>query len=605
MRGITSGLEPRRYAEGDLVEEESGMFDGMMDFFKEYGPMASLPMAAYEYATDPEKAKERYTKEGLMERHDIFKENIFDYEDPMEYATLPLYFAGPTGIAANRAIKAGRIANKTAKAGKAYKPGGLENILGSKAVSMGVPAATLATEVGYSLATDPEMKDIFSNDAVDDAQEDLETVTNDQKEKEEKEKEDASLTDEEKFMNGLGALFQSFGASQGVGDAPTGIKGGMIKGTAINTPEITRYQGGGIADMMPQEPMMMADGGIAHFAKGKEVVVKKIIKQTAKQIKAAKDKAAKTKATKEANKAAKEAQEAASKTKALEVAKETASMPVRPDPKYLDFIAKASPGSAAAILASSKAAIKAGKGIKRNIKPILGSAAVASVPVGIAGGLYSAFSGDENPVVPPKDSTIAAEVKLPDDSLRDILYNKSLARAQAAGREDPSFIDYVASFPGGFSEKSNKDPEFQRQMMAGFLAMMKPTEGFVPRNAFVDFGEAAMAEGARQEGEIPDQLKLMERFKDDPELLDSYRKYSRSLKPLSAVDKELEMMAVERNIRKLVYGDKAKDSKKIYDKPAEGETLGMPIPSSKLYQMYLDADENYETVRAQVTGDGS
>jgi hypothetical protein len=39
----------------------------------------------------------------------------------------------------------------------------------------------------------------------------------------------------------------------------------MIKGTAINTPEITRYQGGGIADMVPQEPMMMAGGGIAQF----------------------------------------------------------------------------------------------------------------------------------------------------------------------------------------------------------------------------------------------------------------------------------------------------------------------------------------------------
>jgi hypothetical protein len=65
-------------------------------------------------------------------------------------------------------------------------------------------------------------------------QEDLETVANDQKEKEEKEKEDASLTDEEKFKkNGflekMGQVFQSFGASQGVGDAPTGIEGGQLR----------------------------------------------------------------------------------------------------------------------------------------------------------------------------------------------------------------------------------------------------------------------------------------------------------------------------------------------------------------------------------------
>ena len=166
-------------------------------------------------------------------------------------------------------------------------------------------------------------------------------------------------------------------------------------------------------------------------------------------------------------------------------------------------------------------------------------------------------------------------------------------------------MDYLASFPKSYTDKIRSDPEFAQQMMAGFLAMMKPTEGFVPRNAFVDFGEAALAEKARQEGEVPDQLKLMDKLSKDPELLNAFKKYSRSAKPLTAVDQELEMMAVERQIRKLLYGDDAKDSKKIYDKPAEGEALGLPIPSSRLYQMYLDASENLEAVREKVTGDGS
>ena len=66
----------------------------------------------------------------------------------------------------------------------------------------------------------------------------------------------------------MGQVFEAYGASQGVGSAPAGIEGGMIKGTAINTPEITRYQGGGIAGMMPQEPMMMAGGGMVPGVNG-------------------------------------------------------------------------------------------------------------------------------------------------------------------------------------------------------------------------------------------------------------------------------------------------------------------------------------------------
>ena len=52
-------------------------------------------------------------------------------------------------------------------------------------------------------------------------------------------------------------------------------------------------------------------------------------------------------------------------------------------------------------------------------------------------------------------------------------------------------------------------------MMAGFMAMMKPTEGYVPRNALVDFGEAAMAEGVRQEGALSDQEKLLRMSDED------------------------------------------------------------------------------------------
>ena len=97
-----------------------------------------------------------------------------------------------------------------------------------------------------------------------------------------------------------------------------------------------------------------------------------------------------------------------------------------------------------------------------------------------------------------------------------------MARAQAAGRDTPNFVDYAASFPKSYTDKLGSDPEFAKQMMAGFMAMMKPTEGFVPRNAFVDFGEAAMAEGARQEGQIPEALKTLQALEENPTLKAAY-----------------------------------------------------------------------------------
>ena len=596
MRGITSGLQPRRYADGDLVQKALdlgvtpfGMSDEeIMEAIVEKKQTDDISGASADF----EEAGGGFKQQ--------FKDYVFDYTDPMDYATLPLYLAGPLGAGAARGIKGARIANKASKAGKGYKPGGLENILTSKKVSLGIPAATFTGEVAYDLATDPEMKDIFSNDAVDDAKEDV-----DEANKKETDKDDENLTKEEKLINGLAALAENYASSQGVGSAPQGIAGNMIKGTAINTPEITRYQAGGIVDMIPQEPMMMANGGIAKFAAGKEVIkkgVKKVVKKTAKQIKAAKDKAAKTKATREANKAAKEAQEAASKTKALEVAEETASMPLRPSPGYLDAF---SPSTAAAIASKSARAMMLARQAKRNAKPIATVAALGGTGLGIAGaGISAAINAFKDPeVIPPKDSTIAAEVKLPDDSLKDILYNKSLARAQAAGRNEPSFIDYVASFPGGFSEKSNKDPEFQRQMMAGFLAMMKPTEGFVPRNAFVDFGEAALAEKTRQEGEVPDQLKLIEQLSENPELMEAYKGFQKATKPQTFEELQNASNALVASVKNKLYGGPSK--KPILKKGSQATGDPQPIDAITLYQMYKEAGEDsaaFASVIAEVEG---
>ena len=140
------------------------------------------------------------------------------------------------------------------------------------------------------------------------------------------------------------------------------------------------------------------------------------------------------------------------------------------------------------------------------------------------------------------------------NAMKDILYQNSLERATSAGRTEPTFMDYLASFPGSYTEKVGKDPEFAKQMMAGFMAMMKPTEGYVPRNALVDFGEAAMAEEVRQEGEIPDQIKLMERFKDDPELLDAYKKFVKSQEAYDPMQEQKARAQIFSNLQEMIFG---------------------------------------------------
>ena len=162
--------------------------------------------------------------------------------------------------------------------------------------------------------------------------------------------------------------------------------------------------------------------------------------------------------------------------------------------------------------------------VKEGISQILGRDFAfignAGLYGGIGAGIYgigSMFRDDGN------EGTEAAKPQLPSkevevessDALADILRQKTMTIANEAGREKPVFFDYVKAFPSSYSEKISRDPEFAKQMMAGFLAMMQPSEGFVPRNAISDFGQAAMAEGERQEAAMTDQEQLLAMSDED------------------------------------------------------------------------------------------
>ena len=532
------------------------------------------PLISYLNTTDEGKPKE------LKDYDQNFKDYIFDYEDPYEYATLPLYAAGPAGMYANRAIKAKRIADK------AYKPSGIQSILSKPGVNVGIPSATLAGDVTYDLATDEEfMGDIktianIEDDALDEANKDLKDVN----EKEEEEKEKSKLSKLGEALSELAALGEPGQMSSGY----------MIEGSGIATPEIRRYEAGGIASI---EPVMMADGGIAKFASGSGRAG--IFTRTAKTLsKKAADKKQKKadKAQEKADKAKAKADEAEAKAKKAEAeVKETGvtkDKPVDPRDSYIPEPLQPVLSGAAAI---GKKVFSPSK-YSPDTKQQIGASLTSLTPAAIGATALTAYANrDKNEKPPGTGSDTATVPKIEEsDALKDILYQNSLERATSAGRTEPSFVDYLASFPGSYTEKVGKDPEFAKQMMAGFMAMMKPTEGFVPRNALVDFGEAAMAEGVRQEGEIPDQIKLLERLKEDPELLKSMRKLnaeaSDPLADASALASLKDLLLTD------LYGkNNYNEDSVIIDKSTELE-----ISDLELLQLYKDAGGDYTTVRARI-----
>jgi len=88
--------------------------------------------------------------------------------------------------------------------------------------------------------------------------------------------------------------------------------------------------------------------------------------------------------------------------------------------------------------------------------------------------------------------------------------------------EKPKFMDYLKSLPGAYSDKVQRDPDFAKKMMAGFLNMMKPVEGYVPINSAVAFGEGYLGEETRQADMLPADAKMLKFLQANPDLYDKY-----------------------------------------------------------------------------------
>tara|TARA_R110001606_G_scaffold369626_1_gene525767 strand:- start:152 stop:1846 length:1695 start_codon:yes stop_codon:yes gene_type:complete len=516
MYGIMSGLEPRGYANGDLVQKALQL--GVQPFGMSDEEI--MQAISQKQQVDDMSGASGDIGKGLSALNKNVKDYVFDYTDPLEYATLPF-------LAPKLAMKGKKVFDAVRGSGGALS----KNLRGIGAY---IGTDILARDVmGY--------KNPFAKDAQDEAAEDLAEMQ-DNEFIDFEEDGGISLIDPDKPME---TGMSSEEIAKEIGDKKTPLdkmKGlaalaefaGQLGTSPGDTPQMTMTgpQFFGTNTFKPPGVMRMADGGIAvpGFRKGIAAFIKDKGKEVLK------------------NRRKKKADKAEAKAASQEPSTSTALVPYERADSYLprEF----------AYLGTK------GKEIGRKLQDVFSkkenqARGVIYGGIPLAGvGLGALLSDDKPPPPPPKIATGGGDKDVldGDSSLRDFNYSKALARAQAAGRTEPTFVDYVASFPASYTDKLGKDPEFAKQMMAGFVAMMTPTEGIVERSGVADFAGGVMAEQARQEGEVPDQIKLMQALSKDPELLDAYKKFSKSTQPYDALTEQKNRESVFRSLQEMIFG---------------------------------------------------
>jgi len=552
MYGIMSGLEPRGYADGDLVQKALQL--GVQPFGMSDEEIMQAIMQKQQ--VDDMSGASGDIGKGLSALNENVKDYVFDYTDPLEYATLPF-------LAPKLAMKGKKVFDAVRGSGGALS----KNLRG----------------IGAYIGTDILARDVmgyenpFGKDAQDEAAEDLAEMQ-DNEFIDFEEDGGISLIDPDKPME---TGMSSEDIAKEIGDKKTPLD--KMKGLASlmealgtspgDVPQMTRTgdQFFGTNTFKPPGVMRMADGGIAQFGiggivtnigkgfiKGGKDFYKKVTKKEAKQ-------------------------------KGADVDKK------KPDTKKETGVTKDAPEGDSFI--PPEVAYLAGKG-----KEILGKIPAMQNPKRLAArtALYVpplAYAGSA--LLPDKPTTTTTTTTniangggdmdvLDGESLKDIHYARSMARAQEAGRDKPTFMDYVASFPGSYTDKLGKDPEFAQQMMAGFVAMMTPSEGYVPRNAIADFGGAVLKEQARQEGEVPDQIKLIEAVSENPELLEAYKGFQKATKPQTFEELQTAAKLIEGEIKESLY-KKAGSKKPVLRKGSKATGQPEILNAFTLYEMFENA----------------
>ena len=257
-----------------------------------------------------------------------------------------------------------------------------------------------------------------------------------------------------------------------------------------------------------EEPVEMAKGGIAYLAKGSGA--KKTAPKIVEKIKP-KKRPAKPKAEPKAAPAApkgkgKEIKEKIDETNPIE--------PIKPG-------ANVSPGSGSGRPFYKK---------KRYVIPgIIGG---ASLLPGDGDDEDRPLTIDPDPTYKPPVVDEPGDEVLSDEFsviIKDnIIANGAEVDADGNFVKKPKFMDYLKVLPSSYADKVSRDPDFAKKMIAGFLNMMRPVEGFVPVNSAVAFGDAYFGEETRQADMMSADSKLLDYLSDNPDMLKAYKQINAS-----------------------------------------------------------------------------
>jgi len=184
------------------------------------------------------------------------------------------------------------------------------------------------------------------------------------------------------------------------------------------------------------------------------------------------------------------------------------------------------------------ATIQEGTPTKKTFMQRIPTTAKVVVPAVAGASIVPAFfrDGDEDKVKPDQDFTISNPItndgSIPDTNPSDWAEIMKARLVNDQGFEldqkgdfvnKPKFRNYLRSLPKAYMDKVSVDQDFAKKMMAGFLNMMKPVEGFVPVNPFVAFGEGYLGEESRQADMLPADVQTLKFLEQNPRLAKLYR----------------------------------------------------------------------------------
>jgi len=204
--------------------------------------------------------------------------------------------------------------------------------------------------------------------------------------------------------------------------------------------------------------------------------------------------------------------------------------------KAVDESLEGSAGSQRSIIQQMKDRPIAGIGLRNPGKTAIAGGVTAAV-LPVADDEPTATDQDESGIIISDDNAIITNDSVINKPTYNPATDNSLAfyvREELKGKgfevddkgefvTKPKFFDYIKALPAGYMDKVGNDQDFAKKMMAGFLNMMKPVEGYVPINPAVAFGEGYFGEETRQADMLPADVQTLKFLQDNPRFADLYK----------------------------------------------------------------------------------